>query len=854
MTNHRDHSFLVILDIARRLTAVICKHVVLAPHGRLRLRIAVALGLLLSCLIGSMPDAALAQDQPSAGIQHLLEEKAYDIPPQPLGSALNEFAETSGLQVSFPSDLAAGRNTVGIVGRYTPEKALEALLVGTGLTHRYVNANTVTLQRGQDLKGPQASADERGDMSLENRPRGGETNVSKTIQVQEILVRESPVERDYFEPEEFISTRIPVDRKDVPVVSNIVTRQVFEDQKAIRLDQALRNVSGVFATNFGSFFDPIPICRGFECGFFKNVLRQDKFRQARLIEVANIQRLEVLKGPPSVLYGRSEPGGIVNVMTKQPLQNQYYAADMIIGSYNLYRPTVDVSGPLNSSKTLLYRFNGAYESSESFRDFVFGNRMFAAPVFTWKLGSRTVLTFEGEYLRDRRFLDRGLVASGDRPAPIPLSRQLGERFNEVKTQDGRAGFFLTHQFNETWSLLSVFRADYNGQESFDVGLGALDPDGRTLNRFLLRTGTQFSSYYWRNDLVAKLSTGPIRHTLLTGFELGRESFYSEEGFTGATSIDIFNPVYGTQPRVDLPPAFIFNTMFQSAGFYVQDHVELLDNLKVLGGVRYDIFRQRQNTVGFGGSPVQTQEDMAFSPRVGLVYQPIRPISLYANYTRSFVPLLGVTASGAAFNPSRGTQYEVGVKSELIPNRLFATLAFYRILRDNLTTPDPATFGIFTIQTGEQKSRGIELDISGQITPSWNIIATYAYTDAEVANDNTFAVGNRLPNVALHSGSLWTTYQILEGALKGWGVGGGIFAAGERVGDLNNTLELPGYVRADAALYYRKPNFYNRTNLYLALNVRNIFDKEYYAATDGFRGSILPGEPLTFLASLKLEYY
>ncbi len=821
-----------------------------SPIGAPVLTVA-AQGLCLFLLIGGAFEHALAQGSPSAQSG---EKRDYDIPPQPLGPAMNEFAKTSGLQVSFPSEVAADRHSPGVTGRYSPDEALQALLAGTGMTYRYVSADTVTLQKASEAEPLRMAASEQSTGQPQGPPEPDETSASQAIKIPQILVRESPVERDYFQPEEFIATRIPLDRKDVPVVSNVVPRQVIEDQKAIRLDQALQNVSGVFSTNFGSFFDPIPICRGFECGFFKNVLRQDKFRQARLIEMANIQRLEVLKGPPSVLYGRSEPGGIVNVMTKQPLSSHYYAADMIIGSYNLYRPTVDFSGPLNSSKTLLYRFNGAYESAESFRDFVFGNRYFAAPVFTWKIGSRTVLTFEGEYLRDRRFLDRGLVAVGDRPAAIPLSRQLGEQFNEVKTQDGRAGFFLNHQFNDTWSLLSVFRADFNGQDSFDVGLGSVEADGRTLNRFLLRTGTRFSSYYWRNDLVGKISTGSINHTLLTGFELGRESFSSQEGFVGATSIDIFNPVYGTQAKIDVPPAFLFDTLLQSAGFYVQDHVELLENLKLLGGVRYDIFRQRQNTVGFGGAPVQTQEDMAFSPRVGLVYQPIRPVSLYANYTRSFVPQLGVTADGSAFKPSRGTQYEVGVKTDLIPNRLFASLAFYRILRDNLTTPDPATFGIFSIQTGEQKSRGIELDISGQITPGWNIIATYAYTDAEVETDNTFAPGNRLPNVARHAGSLWTTYQILEGALKGWGVGAGIFAAGERVGDLANTLELPGYVRADAALYYRKQNIFNRTNLYAALNVRNLFDKEYFAATDGFRGSILPGAPLTFLASLKLEYY
>jgi iron complex outermembrane recepter protein len=774
------------------------------------------------------------------------EPLSFNIPPQPLSSALLQYSEVTNLELLVDARLTSGRESPGVSGSYSPEQALNALLAGTGLTYRFTSGGAVTLIEAPAMPaGPRTTPAEGSSAS----PSHADGTTEKPIKVQEVVIKEARERddtRDYVAEEASTATRTPTPIRDIPQSIAVVTRKLMDDQKVIRLEQAVRNVSGIFQNiaDRQDFF----LCRGFLCGYFKNGLRNDNVTQVRIYrETANLQRLEVLKGPPSVLYGRSEPGGILNLITKQPLPESYYAFDTIFGSYSLYRPTIDLSGPLNESKTFLYRFNGAYENSESFRDFVRGQRYFAAPVFTWKMSHNTTLTLEGEYLRDQRTHDRGVVAIGDRPAAIPISRYLGEPFSVNKFEEGRASAYLTHRFNETWSVLSAFRADLANEEDLRIDPRNLLADNRTLTRRLNRGPQSSSSFIWRNDVIGRFTTGSVGHEVLTGLELAKEHQDARLAIANFTSIDIFNPVYGAA-LLDVAPNFFQEIDLQTVSPFVQDHITLRDNLKVLAGVRYDIVKQKNTSNGVE----IVQEDQAVSPRIGLVYQPFQPISLYATVTRSFRPQSGLSFNGSAFKPETGTLYEAGVKTDMAPSRLSSTLAFYRIVKENVLTPDPTNLG-FSVQTGAQRSQGIEFDITANLTPEWNVIATYAYTDARLTSDNTFPVGNRLMNVPKHAGSLWTTYFIQRGVLQGFGVGAGLFAVGERVGDLHNTFELPGYVRTDMALYYRKANVFTRTNLTAQLNIQNLFDVQYYDGAFA-RTFITPGAPLTFLGSIKLEFY
>jgi len=808
--------------------------------------------ILLTALVQSLPLSSWAQ--PTAAGASGIAPIEFNIPAQPLTSALNTFAETSGLQVSYPSEMASGLTSSSLVGAYTPQAGLNVLLSGTGLAYSFTEAATVTLVQGGAVAAAPVLA--QAQASSDEPSSAASTEKQKPVKVPEIVVKDVK-ERDdynnYVAPEANTATRTDTPIIQVPQSIAVVTQNVIQDQRAVRVEQALRNVSGVALGDVGQsgIAADVAYCRGFPCGYFKNYLRNDDQNQVLTFrDVANMQRIEVLKGPASVLYGRSEPGGIVNILTKQPQADRYASIDQIIGSYNYYRTMIDVTGPLDEGKKLLFRVNGAYENTESFRDVVHGFRYFVAPVFTWQASNHTTVVVEGEYIRDRRTPDSGLPAIGTGLAAVPDSRFFGERFDTMAFEEGRAALAVLHQFNDAWRIESRFRADIStATAARTVPLAVVA--NQSLARFFFDQLAPISSYYWRNDVIGKVSTGSIKHEVLTGLELGRQYASYNQAAVPFDTISIFNPVHGQTPEPVLQKTPFSHSFANALGGYVQDQISLPYNLHLLLGARGDYFYQHS---GVNGADTKA-EDYAFSPRIGLTYQPLPPVSVYANFTKSFLPNFGpFTAARNQFDPTTGTQYEAGVKSVIVPGRLTSTLAVYRIDKTNVLAPDPAN-PLFFIQTGAQRSQGVEFDLTAQLADGWKVIATYAYTDARVTEDTRSIVGNRLPLVARNAGSFWTTYDFQVDPLKGFGVGGGIFAVGERAGDLANSFELPGYVRTDAALYYRKREIFPHTNLIAQLNAQNLLNQDYFYSGGQSRASAgFVGAPLTFLGSIKLEFY
>ncbi|SLM50080.1 putative Ferric iron uptake protein [Nitrospira japonica] len=787
--------------------------------------------------------------------------RAFNIEAQPLGAAIAAFAATTRYQVLYGDGIRQDVPSHGVQGTFTPEAALDRLLEGTGVTYRFIDATTFTLEQTSSLPVvvPLAAAGAAGAVVMAD----GASSVSgdgaaapKPVRVPEVVVKDVRTRDDtanYVAEDANTATRTDTPIIQVPQSIAVVTQNVIQDQRAVRVEQALRNVSGVALGDAGQsgIAADVAYCRGFPCGYFKNYLRNDDQNQALTYrDVANMQRIEVLKGPASVLYGRSEPGGIVNILTKQPQADRYASIDQIVGSYNYYRTMIDVTGPLDEGKKLLFRVNGAYENSESFRDYVHGFRYFVAPVFTWKASNHTTISVEGEYIRDRRTPDSGLPAIGTGVAPVPDTRFYGEPFDTMAFEEGRAALSVLHQFNDAWRIESRFRADMStATAARTVPLAVLG--NQSLARFFFNQLAPISSYYWRNDVIGKLSTGSIKHEILTGAELGRQYASYNQAAVPFDTVSIFNPVYNQTPEPNLQRIPFSNSFANALGGYVQDQISLPYNFHVLVGARGDYFYQHSGVNG-----VDTKaENYAFSPRVGMTYQPWESFSVYANFTRSFQPNFGpFTAASNQFDPTRGTQYEAGVKSVIVPGRLTSTLAVYRIDKTNVLAPDPVN-PLFFIQTGAQRSQGVEFDLTAQLAEGWKVIATYAYTDARVTEDTRAIVGNRLPLVARNTGSFWTTYDFQVAPLKGFGVGAGIFAAGERAGDLANTFELPGYVRTDAALYYRKPEIFPHTNLIAQLNAQNLLNQDYFYSGGQSRAMAgFPGAPLTFLGSIKLEFY
>lgn len=701
----------------------------------------------------------------------------------------------------------------------------------------------------------------------------------KPVKVPEIVVKEVE-DRGYAVDDSSSATRIPVPIHDTPRSVEVVTRQVLDDQKVIRFSDALRNVSGVSQSSTQGGQGGTFMIRGFasDLNVFKNGFRDDSTFSARAQrDIINIETIEVVKGPPSYLYGRSDPGGIINQVTKAPLRNPYYSAEMIVGSYGLYRPTIDIGGPLNESKTLTYRFNGMYESAESYRDGVKSERIFLAPTFGWEMSSRTTLRFEAEYMYNRAPIDRGLVAIGNGVAPIPVSRFLGDPSRKIETQHGKATLTLWHDINQMFRWRTAFRAAvtssrYSSLESnFLVGA---ESDGiLNLARYELPTTVQ--SHYLQNELHGNFTTGSIKHKTIIGIELGRENstatasgdFGGDTSTPGAFSyINIFNP----NDRLFLNPALTkfsdSSTQNNIFGAYFGDQVDLLDNLHMHFGGRFDVFDQtitnRPDDLIATGSQ-NTQSNSAFSPSVGVAYQPWKPITLFANYTESFAPQSAGSRSisGNPFNPERGKSYEGGIKYQAFEGRLRSTIAVFDTRKKNVLTADPLNGFFFSVATGEQRSKGVEFDIAGQILPGWDVIANYAYIDTRVTKDLLFAVGTRAPNTALHQGSLWTTYFFQEGVVKGFGAGIGMYAQGKRNGifqcqdpaNCQAPFEMAGYVRMDAAIYYRKQEVFNKTNLLAAINFTNVLDHRYFSGTQNFREIVYTGAPFTAIGSVKFEF-
>jgi iron complex outermembrane recepter protein len=701
---------------------------------------------------------------------------------------------------------------------------------------------------------------------------GAEAVPVATVRVSEAIASQPPAQPEPDEGEEEIiatgeqdtgyrvpnattATKTDTPLRDIPQSIQVVPRQVIEDQGSTRISDITRNVSGVNTTTGPSGVGEFFTIRGFTGNEFGsgNEFRNG-FRSLGLgsFNTSNLERVEVLKGPASVLYGQIEPGGIINFVTKQPLDRPYYSGDLEIGSFNFYKPSLDISGPLTEDKRLLYRLNLGYENSGSFVDFVDREIFQISPSLSYSIGDNTKITLSYEYLSEAGTNNPGLPRN---PIAFTLPRHLflGEPDDTVDSESQSLTVGLEHRFSKNWELRSRFawQSESFKRNAFRIDR-RLEQDGRTLGRFLqVDIEDLANSYSIQTDLIGKFKTGSIEHQLLFGIEWVNFSDLDATGFAAVDSINIFNPVYGaSRPTLFDDGADRFTTRSNTIGLYFQDQVTVLPNLKILVGGRYEFIDQTssvQDADGITevGSPSKESFfNQAFSPRIGIVYQPIKPVSLYASYSTSFVPNNTLTSTGELIEPTQGKQFEIGVKAEILDGKLAATLAAYQITKTNVLTTDPDNPD-FSIPIGKTRSRGIEFDIAGKPLPGWNIIGSLFFNDSVVTVGDEFSpVGDTLIDAPKSGASLWTTYEIQSGDLKGLGFGGGLFYLGEVEAELPNSFVLPSYVRADATIFYRRDNWK------IGLNFKNLFNTRYYTNQGA---AIYPGEPFTVLGSVSVSF-
>jgi iron complex outermembrane receptor protein len=566
--------------------------------------------------------------------------------------------------------------------------------------------------------------------------------------------------------------------------------------------------------------------RGFRGSFSGGNLR-DGFRDYTFLssrDVQGVEQTEFLKGPASILYGQQEVGGIVNTVMKKPQPWRFVRVGLVSGGFGLVRPTLDLNTPLTASGALLFRLNAAYENGDSHRDFVNHESSYLAPSLIWNIGPATRLRINSEFQRYTYLFDTGFTPDPELFAG-PVSAYYGEPgFNDTTTRQAGATVELTHGFSANWNVRSALNGLVADGEPRLVNPLALQPDRQTITRSALRSDERSRNFSWQNEVYGRFSTGGLAHQVAIGADLVRWDFryLFETGLTPAAPLDRLYPVYGGFPA-EFAPAFADHTSAEIIGVFVQDQLTLHPNFKLLTGFRVDHVDQRSEDPLSGGRQVDQRTTTNVAPRAGLLFNPARSTAIYVSYTNSFLPQYGVSRSGERFDSQRGRQYEAGLKQNLLGDRLFATLAVFRLWKTNVPTTDPVD-PRFSIISGEQRSDGVELEMSGTVARQWSVIANYAAIDAYVSRDNRLRVGSDLVGVPKHSGGVWTSYRVDGGPLAGITFGGGVFAASERQARLPNIVtRIPSYRRVDALVGYSARQWS------VQVNAKNLTDVKWYEA-------------------------
>ncbi len=660
----------------------------------------------------------------------------------------------------------------------------------------------------------------------------------------------------------FTKTDTPL--KEVPASVSVIPQDLMKDQAMQSLGDAFRYVPGA-STHQGEGNRDQIILRGISttADFYLDGVRDD----AQVIrDLYNLQRVEVLKGPAGMAFGRGGAGGVVNRVTKRPEFGAVGEAGLSVSSHDQRRGTLDVGNKINDAVAV--RFNGMAESAGSFRNGVWLKRYALNPGATYMLGANTALTVSYERAYDHRTADRGIPSSFGAPYSTDPGMFFGNAGQStLRNQVDGVSAVVEHDFDNGWQLkntLHVTRYDKYYQNIFP---GSVVLANNTLTLSAYNNLNQRQNTFNQFDLTTKLTAFGVEHVLLAGMELGRQDSANKRN-TGFFAGNLTAPVVpanapfasvlsfrpnGTTDADNKIRANIFAA-------YVQDQVTLSKQWKLLLGLRYDRFavdfddrRQQANTPIVGIN----RTDTGVSPRAGLIWQTDHRSTYYASYSYAFLPSaeqLGISVTNAGLAPETAKNYELGARWDLLP-KLTLSSALFRTDRDNVRVADPANPGFF-IPNGQQRTQGVEAGLQGDITRAWQVYAGAAFLDGRITKGITSGgtipgvagavvpAGRRLQLVPQRSLSLWNKFDLGEG----WAAGLGVIHQSSVFASTSNSVTLPGFVRADGALYYSFAGGKTR----LALNVENLFNKKYFPTVDG-DNNISPGAPLNARLTLTTRF-
>ncbi|MEC4049181.1 TonB-dependent siderophore receptor [Flavobacterium sp. SUN046] len=659
---------------------------------------------------------------------------------------------------------------------------------------------------------------------------------------------------------------------DLPQSIQVITGAVIEQQQSVRLSDVVKNANGVYVGSARGGAQESFWSRGYDMtanNMFKNGFR---FNGGSIPEVASLDKVEILKGSSALLYGNVAPGGILNMVTKSPLFKKGGEIGMQAGSYDFYKPSLDIYGPLNQS--IAYRFVGTYENSESFRNVVKKERYYVNPSFLFKLSEKSEIILQGDYLNDDWTPDFGTGSIGREVANIPRNTYLGAKWSNGNTKQATVSALVNHQLNSKWKF--NFNSSYQNYIRTSEGTERILPTTNgDWNRPLGKNKAVEEIFSQQVSLQGNFNTGKIKHQLFTGIDI-------ENSFADAYTF-VFNPanydlinIYNLDlypQSLDIQQATntkIVKTETNRYGIYAQDLISLTDKFKVLAGVRYSLQETKPITYDLVANTVVDEtirNDRAFSPKAGLIYQPTKNTTLFTSYSNSFTPNTGITIFNEALKPSLIDQYEIGVKNDFWKGILSTNVTVYQIVNSNLAqTAEFNANGTINTNTnvkslsGETTSKGIEFDITARPLPSLNIMAGYSYNNMEYSKTTgatgSFIEGDRLVRTPQNTANLSAFYTVSAGKLKGLSLGTMANYIGDRFGGYNNTINqaaslgdrtipLSGYTTIDFSMGYT----WNKFSLLCKLS--NITNELNYTVHENY--SVNPIAPRQILTSLKYKF-
>ncbi|MFF7710620.1 TonB-dependent siderophore receptor [Pseudomonas sp. NPDC007930] len=769
------------------------------------LSLAVALGALLP-LAASLLHAPLVMAQG--------QTVAFNVAAGPLAQALYSFGHQANLLISFAPAQVEGRASPGLQGTYGVEQGFAQLLAGSGL---------------------QAVPGANGSYTLQALPEGN--LVLPTSSISGTAVGEGYADDSapgLVAKRSSVGTKTDTPLHETAQAISVITRDQLDARNVASLNDALHYTAGVNTSYSNDTRNDAFNIRGFSSDFFYldgtrlpavSGRGLDQFR----VDPYQLERIEVLKGVSSVMYGLGEPGGVVNMVSKLPTAEARGQVDAQLGNHDRYQLGTDVSGPLDAEGNVLYRVIAQQTGSHNQVDYVKGTRTLLAPSLTFNPQGDTRLTLMASYLHDDTMDSNNFLPYYGTVKRTALGQRLSTHlatsnpgYENYDKEQFSLGYLLEHDLNDNWTLRQNLRYAHLTLDNQALFGYALSGDQQSIARAAMNLQSSFNDVDLDNQLQGHFSTGALAHTFLAGLNYTNQNFYDSEGYGYGYLLNLYNPT--ALHDAVAKPSFNDTQTHQvqrQTGVYLQDQIAL-ERWRLTVSGRQDWVNTR--TLDNLADTRSHASDSAFSGRLGLLYLFDNGLAPYLSYATSFQPLIGTDAYGSPYTPLKSKQWEAGLKYQ--PKALNATFsaAVFDLRQQDALTEVPDTDLNGSIQAGEIRSRGLELEATAQLTPALKLLAAYTLQDVEVTKGSAAdaSTGQRPTAIPRQLASLWLDYTLQGGPLRGLGFGAGAQYVGSTYADTANTLKVDGFTVADAALHYDLPAWR------FVLSANNLFDQQYVA--------------------------